>query len=74
METIWLTDTDDDNTVTRYLTDCADLLTSDDADSYPGTIVFKIITHGMYVGSHEEWNNWIKREVTERLPRLGFKQ
>jgi hypothetical protein len=63
MKTICLTNTDDDNTTTWYLTEHDDLI--DSPDDYPGEIVAKVVTHAWYPGSVDEWRHWILQRVRD---------
>lgn len=63
MNTIYLTDKDDDNTTVWYLTNGGDVVGKKSEFDLPA---YKVITHGMYVGTVNNWIQWIKSELSER--------
>jgi hypothetical protein len=67
MKTIYLTEKTDENTATWYLTEHGDLLEASELDEYPGAIAAKVISHGMFVGSQEDFATWVLNEAKDRL-------
>ena len=65
LKKITLTDTDDDNTAIFYLTDAGDVVSQCNDFDDPA---YEIVTHGMYVGSHDNWMEWIKSQLID----LGY--
>lgn len=67
MKTTYLTERNDTNQKTWFLSAEGDLLELCEVADYPGEITEKVITHGMYPGSVEEWRNWVLGSVNKEV-------